>query len=213
MSESPNESEQKDPAVARRGNRWDVSAIIAASIGFLALLVGGYTAYIQRQQVRAQVWPYLSMGESDYLPGDDATAGQGFIVSHGGVIQASNSGVGPALVRSIEVDVNGNPQPDWPHVFRALDVSIPGTGYTASSLNGKVMPADARVNMLVVYGQKAWVDFRHKFFTEVTVHYCYCSTLHDCWTGKFGKANQIPQKPRASCPKVAVMGEFRGSGA
>lgn len=51
---------------------WDaVAAIIAAFIGLLALLVGGYTAYIQRQGVqteitgvRAQVWPYLEIGDS-----------------------------------------------------------------------------------------------------------------------------------------------------
>ena len=51
-----------------RGQRnWDgVAAIVAALIGFLALLVSGYTAYIQRQQVRAQVWPYLLIGYADF---------------------------------------------------------------------------------------------------------------------------------------------------
>jgi hypothetical protein len=38
---------------ARRASRYD--AVIATFVGFLALSVSGYTAYMQRQQVRAAV--------------------------------------------------------------------------------------------------------------------------------------------------------------
>jgi len=33
--------------------------VIASLIGALALVVSAYTAYVQRQQVRAQVWPVI----------------------------------------------------------------------------------------------------------------------------------------------------------
>ena len=33
--------------------------VITTLVGFLALCVSGYTAYMQRQQVRAAVWPIL----------------------------------------------------------------------------------------------------------------------------------------------------------
>jgi len=33
--------------------------VIATIVGFLALCVSGYTAYMQRQQVRAATWPIL----------------------------------------------------------------------------------------------------------------------------------------------------------
>jgi len=46
--------EQKE---TRRASRYD--AVIATFVGFLALCVSGYTAYMQRQQVRAAVWPIL----------------------------------------------------------------------------------------------------------------------------------------------------------
>ena len=60
MSETPLPEETR-AALARLGRRdWDgLAAVIAAFVGLLALLVSGYTAYLQRQQVRAQVWPYL----------------------------------------------------------------------------------------------------------------------------------------------------------
>jgi len=44
----------------RRRRDWNgVSAVIAALIMLPALCVSGYTAWLQRQQVRAQVWPRL----------------------------------------------------------------------------------------------------------------------------------------------------------
>ena len=42
----------------RGASRYD--AVIATLVGFCALRVSGYTAYVQRQQVRAAVWPWLA---------------------------------------------------------------------------------------------------------------------------------------------------------
>ena len=47
----------------RRASRYD--AVIATFVGFLALCVSGYTAYMQRQQVRAAVWPILQFDSSN----------------------------------------------------------------------------------------------------------------------------------------------------
>src|SRR5437899_9397323 len=41
----------------RRASRYD--AVIATLVGLCALCVSAYTAYVQRQQVRAAVWPIL----------------------------------------------------------------------------------------------------------------------------------------------------------
>ncbi|MGH8155426.1 MAG: hypothetical protein ACREP0_09375 [Rhodanobacteraceae bacterium] len=63
MSEPSRNHDDPRGAATKRGIRWDaMAAIIASLVGLLALIVAGYTAYIQRQQVRAQVWPYLQMG-------------------------------------------------------------------------------------------------------------------------------------------------------
>src|SRR3954467_8259149 len=89
--------------VSRRN--WDgVAAVIAAFVGLLALCVSGYTAYLQRQQVRAQVWPYLESG----------------ISSSKRSVTLFNKGVGPAIIGSVHVLVDGKPQRNWPAVFRAL---------------------------------------------------------------------------------------------
>jgi len=80
-------------AAPRRGNRDGGAALIAAMIGVLALFVSGYTAYIQRQQVRAQVWPYLLVSNYDTEFS----------------IKVLNKGVGPAIVQSVQVWVDGKP--------------------------------------------------------------------------------------------------------
>ena len=46
-----------DEKMRRGASRY--GAIIATLVGFCALCVSGYTAYMQRQQVRAAVWPIL----------------------------------------------------------------------------------------------------------------------------------------------------------
>jgi len=58
----------EDVAASRGADRqhWDVLGVVIASlIGLLALLVSGYNAYVERQQVRAEVWPYLALAHQD----------------------------------------------------------------------------------------------------------------------------------------------------
>jgi hypothetical protein len=47
----------------RRASRYE--AIIATLVGLCALCVSAYTAYVQRQQVRAAVWPILEFDSSN----------------------------------------------------------------------------------------------------------------------------------------------------
>ena len=113
-----------------RERNWDaLAAVLAAGIGFLALVVSGYTAYIQRQQVRAQVWPYLIAGNDD---GNDS-------------IFVYNKGVGPAIVKTAQVFVDGKPQPDWAHVLAAL--GLPDHRYSQSTLNPGVISAGEQVSI------------------------------------------------------------------
>jgi hypothetical protein len=92
-----------------RRREWDgVAAVIAALVGLLALCVSGYTAWLQREQVRAQVWPYLETGISGS--------------KHELILV--NKGVGPALIRSVKVYVDGKPQHDWDAVYASLGLTF-----------------------------------------------------------------------------------------
>src|SRR5216110_4132343 len=80
----------------RGASRYD--AVIATLVGFLALCVSGYTAYVQRQQVRAAVWPILEFYSSN-APDIHFTL--------------ANKGVGPAIIRHVMVKVDGQPVRNW----------------------------------------------------------------------------------------------------
>src|SRR5690242_20388402 len=123
-----------DATAGRKARNWNaLAAIVASLIGLMALLVSGYTAYVQRQQVRAQVWPYLMIGYADN--------------DHARIV--FNKGVGPALVRSVEVLVDDKPQPDWAHVMSALGVSDK-ISYQQSTLANNVLSANEKLDILVV---------------------------------------------------------------
>ena len=77
-------------------------AVVATLVGVCALFVSGYTAYVQRQQVRAAVWPILEF-ESSNTPDIHFTL--------------SNKGVGPAIIRHVTVTVDGKPV-KFPGFFR-----------------------------------------------------------------------------------------------
>jgi hypothetical protein len=147
-----------------RRRDWDgVAAIIAAFVGLLALLVSGYTAYIQHQQVRAQVWPYLEAGNDD---GNQS-------------INVYNKGVGPAIVKSAQVFIDGKPQTDWAHVLTSL--GLPPHDYAQSTLNPDVISPGEEVRVIRIKAEDRWKAFRSAAVERMTMDICFCSTLDECW--------------------------------
>lgn len=216
MTESQGDDNTSVPVVKKPGRaiRYDaVAAIIAALVGLLALFVAGYTAYIQRQQVQAQVWPYLSIGESDALPsemGHVVVNKQGEIESHGGFLVVQNAGVGPAIVRSVVVEVDGKPQPDWNQVMKTLGLS--DVAFIQSAINHSVLPAGRTVNFLVVHGLQAWKRFRQGYFHDVSIRICYSSTLGDFWTTVHDPLDHDYRRGQSvdACPHVSKADDFHG---
>jgi hypothetical protein len=80
--------EEKETRAASR-----YETVIATLIGLLAVSVAAYTAYMQRQQVRAAVWPILEFD-----------SGNGPI--H---FTLANKGVGPAIIKHVIVKVDDQP--------------------------------------------------------------------------------------------------------
>ncbi|MES2403104.1 MAG: hypothetical protein V4567_02060 [Pseudomonadota bacterium] len=157
---------------ARREVKWDaVAAVIAALIGLLSLVVAGYTAYvqrytanIQREQVQAQVWPYLVAGNNDNEYS----------------VEVLNKGVGPAIVQSAQIFVDGKPQPDWQHVLKVLD-TVPHQ-YSQATLNPNVLTPGEKVAVIRFTDKDDYKRFRTAAVTRLTlINICYCSTLGECW--------------------------------
>jgi len=149
--------------------------IIVTLIGVSALFVSGYTAYVQRQPVRAAVWPILEYGTSNE-PKIRFTI--------------DNKGVGPAIIRSVVVKVDGEPVRNWHDALQKL--LGPGEyKFTQSSISGHVFAAGESMDVLVphdsdggelVFGKSStlWAAL-NKERGRVGVEICYSSTLGDCW--------------------------------
>jgi len=143
---------------------WDgVAAVIAALVGLLALVLSGYTADIQRQQVRAQVWPYLE-------PGVSGSKRELIVV---------NKGVGPALVRSVRMYVDGKPQHNWDAVYSALGLKFEHRP-PYSTLNSIALSAGERLDQVLFQSAEDFNAFTRQA-NRVDLFVCYCSTLNECW--------------------------------
>src|SRR5690242_19825054 len=125
---------------SRSASRYD--AVIATLVGLCALCVSGYTAYMQRQQVRAAVWPILEFDTSN-APDIHFTL--------------ANKGVGPAIIRHVIVKVDGEPVRNWKeslerilgpgeHLFSECDMS--GHVFAASESMTVLTPRDPENNPL-----------------------------------------------------------------
>src|SRR5262249_46076696 len=116
--------EEKDTRTASR-----YETFIATFIALLAVCVAGYTAYMQRQQVRAAVWPILEFDSSN------------------GPIRftLANKGVGPAIIKHVILKVDNQPVKNWAEVLE----KILGPRYhpgEQSDMTGRVFAAGGSIN-------------------------------------------------------------------
>jgi hypothetical protein len=175
----------------RRASRYD--AVIATLVGLLALCVSAYTAYVQRQQVRAAVWPILEF--------DSSNAPIHFILA--------NKGVGPAIIRHVIVKVDGQPVRNWKEALQRIlgpgehlgsESDMSGRVFAAGESMTVFTPRDPENNPLNFdKSNPFWVKM-NKERARVTVEICYCSTLDECWTLRAGGSKPSTTVETRRCP-------------
>ena len=166
--------EQKE---TRGASRYE--AFVATFIALLAVSVAGYTAYMQRQQVRAAVWPILEFDSSNG-PNIHFTV--------------SNKGVGPAIIKHVSMKVDGQPVKNWNEVLGRLlgpgqhkfsESDISGHVFAAGESMDVFTPRDPDYNVLTDRLNPLWIQL-NKDRGRVTTEICYCSTLGECWILRAG---------------------------
>jgi hypothetical protein len=172
--------------------------IIATLVGVCAPGVAGYTAYMQRQQVRAMVWPILEYDNSND-PDIHLTL--------------SNKGVGPAIIRHVVVTVDGQAVRNWAEVLE----KILGPGlhpYSESDMHGRVLSADESMTIFTprdAENKPIAYDRSNPFYVQmnkdrlrVAVEICYCSTLGECWTLRSDAKNNTSTIETRGCPSSSA---------
>jgi hypothetical protein len=179
----------------RRSSRRDrLAALASGFVGALALGASIYNVYLQRLQVRAQVWPHLEWSEAD---------------ADGFTLNLANTVVGPALVKGIRLTVDGKPVKDWEEAWAALngDADFAASpffkrkdGQTLhTTMAHRVLGAGVEIHPIQLNSTSEDRPMIGALYRRIRVEICYCSTLEECWiTGGF-ESTAVP-----SCPKTPV---------
>lgn len=127
------------------------------------------------EQQRVSVWPYVQWYMSNV---------------HGFKFVVKNSGVGPAIIKSLDITVDGKPVEVG---GLAQTIYVPPDGsYATSSVVGMVLPANEQVPAFQiedeVEGKKFTEAYRSK---KLTVSLTYCSIYGDCWNWSDGKSKRV----------------------
>ena len=176
-------------------------AIAALTVSVLTSVTLLYQTRIIGQQYAATIWPYLSTGSTSDPDGIAVTV--------------ANDGLGPALIESAQLSVDGASVPSWGAYFArlTLDPTVraffvktrrlsaagklpPGAHITTGSLGpGTTIRPGDKVTILQVHlpGLPLPAMLHHAFALDL----CYCSLNGSCWTLHSESASEKNEQPKA----------------
>ena len=146
-----------------------LGTISALVISILALIVSIFETNILKDQQKATVWPYVTINQN--------YSGKGY------ELRAINKGVGPAIIKSMQVEYKGKPMDTY---LGMLEAAYPNNGRNysntnQSNINGMVMQSKEKVVMLAF----PWNDTTYQITPELeknlVIKLQYCSVLGECW--------------------------------
>lgn len=166
------QNRERGNAARSRMAQW--SSLAALAVSALALALGAYQTRLMQTQARASVWPYVVLGFRFADKGEHA----------GFELHVENNGVGPALVRSVHVSVDGKPVRHWSDFFRQLVASGTTVEASLSGLHGVVIPPSTNRETAVAALKISDVEQAKLAFgarDRLGIDICYCSIYDDCW--------------------------------
>ncbi|MEM6538046.1 MAG: hypothetical protein AAF668_09995 [Pseudomonadota bacterium] len=159
-----------------------VGSIVAMIVGLSALFVAWDQAQIMRKQQHASVIPIVNV-DGGFTVRPDANIMR---------LGIQNDGIGPALVASASLLVDGKEIEDWgDFVDRFLPPTL-SSGYTTSfdTSIGVLAPGESTASIDVFWPRNetidaAFRDFQTQVFKSVgdqtNFVVCYCSVFDRCW--------------------------------
>lgn len=167
-----------------------LSALVSGFVAVLALGVATYNVVLQRQQIRAQVYPRLAWG-------DTKGNGKGFSYV------VLNSGVGPGEIMSACVRLDGVPVASWQQLLDRLLEKLPPSDrvFAHSTVSGRVLAPGEVIHPLELADGPA-AQLLLETSNRVRAELCYCSTLGECWATVGRKAWSVDACPPCAEPFV-----------
>ena len=141
--------------------------IMAIVINIITVSVYMYQAHIMQEQQHASAWPYVewlpSFNEETYF------------------IEITNNGIGPAILKQVEIQLDGKPLTNIDSLFKQLI----GTAYfphLTSTVQNRVLPSGKSIRLFQIDDDK-WA---HAVFNKMQQHefnmsICYASIYGETW--------------------------------
>lgn len=172
-----------------------ISALASGASWWQARVMVAQTEVL-RQQLAAQVWPYVAA--SEYIDGDTVK------------LSIDNDGPGPAIIRNASVDVDGIPKRDFVDVMHAilgphLIARKPHGQHLGVAVNvsspGSVLRAGTSTVAFALTSKRFAQPFMLAY-RRLSVNVCYCAIIPgDCWQSD--SASSHDPIPTGSCPERA----------
>ncbi len=174
--------------------RYDViiacSALLISAVTSAALV---YQTHVISRQFSATVWPYVSF---------DVTRGASSLS-----VAMRNDGVGPALLRTVDITVDGKRVPSLNAIVDPLVAKVTSASKShdtramvSSIQSGEVLPANQQVTLVQVSGADA-TRLLLAMAPRLNLSVCYCSLLGRCWITQFNDRSNEPHDI-STCPEV-----------
>lgn len=180
-------------------------AIAALLVSVLTTLTLIYQTHVIGEQYAATIWPYLSLN-STYN-------------AHGQKLYITNEGLGPALIQSAQLVVDGKPVPQWSNYLKAL-VDQPsmarlfredhamfesgkkplGIISTGSAGPGTTLRPGATLPLLDME-MPDYVPLKALRSHRISMEFCYCSLNGSCWimAETADASKSVPPAPVGHC--------------
>jgi hypothetical protein len=159
-----------------------ILAICAIISAFAAVGIAVYETRITRAHQKASVWPSMLQYN---------TVADGLYTR-----EVENRGLGPALVRTFQVRVDGVPVDSWDHAIEVLTGQVPGQYVYGSLGEGHTLLPGRPYRLLIIewepLGQLVHREVNHG---RLTTEICYCSVYDDCWVAGSGLPVSVPACP------------------
>ncbi|GAA4710515.1 hypothetical protein H9L13_01840 [Sphingomonas lutea] len=175
-----------DHVAHRTGHKWldKVLPISALFVSFLSILIAYHHGEVMQDLVRqnerlvqANSLPYLQLYGSNSV-----NAG-----SYSAIFSASNEGIGPAEIRSVQVLVDGKPVSSYGQILRECCGIRDYSNVSTSTLLGRMIRPGAAIQYINMTSSgserdRAFLVDRARQADRIETRLCYCSVFDECWT-------------------------------
>ena len=171
-------------------------AVCALLMSTLATAASWWQSRVVATQLSSQVWPYVAIGTT--------------VGPNGLELVMTNDGLGPAVIRSLQLSVDGKPYPTFVAAERALlgpQAPLP-RGSFASLAEGSVIRIGGAVTLAKIQNLPLVRAILPRT-NRIDLRVCYCSILGDCWIRSIRGATE-PVRVSA-CP-VDGAAHYTGAG-